>query len=272
MKARIQNNNLVDLFDRFNNMLPMGDAAEKFFGIIMLPDEKFDAMYEEAKKDFLRMFESQGFQEEMLKAISSIPSDSLDISNEDSEFTQLINDIKEEEGLSENKKDMLITTLNKWIGTIINLAKVPRIRINVSIEKLNENARIPEYAHATDAGADVFAAEDITLKPRETQIIKTGIRVAIPTGYEIQIRPRSGLSFKTGLRIANAPGTIDSDYRGEIGIIMTNFGTTDETIRIGDKIAQMIIAPVPMINFIEEKITDETERGEGGFGSTDNKS
>lgn len=266
MKARIQqNDNLINLFDRFNSILPMGDAAEKFFGIIMLPDKKFDAMYEEAKKDFLRMFESQGFQEEMLKAIYSLPSDALDIDNEDSEFTQLINDIKEEEGLSENKKDMLITTLQKWIGTIINLAKVPRIRINVSIEKLNENARIPEYAHDTDAGADIFAAEEVIIEPNETKLIKTGIRVAIPVGYAVFIYPRSGLSLKTGLRIANSVGVIDESFHKEIMVIMENTSNEPYNINIGDRIAQMVIQPVPMINW-QENTVEDTERG--GFGST----
>ena len=119
--------------------------------------------------------------------------------------------------------------------------------------------------------ADIFAAEEIIIKPNETQMVRTGIQVAIPVGYEIQIRPRSGLSFKTGLRIANTPGTIDSDYRGEVGVIMTNIGKTDETIKVGDKIAQMVISPVPMIKWVETDVLSETERGEGGFGSTDKK-
>jgi dUTP pyrophosphatase len=114
----------------------------------------------------------------------------------------------------------------------------------------------------------VFANETVTLNGGDTVIVKTGIKVAIPIGYEIQIRPRSGLSYKTGLRVANAPGTIDSDYRGEVGVIMYN--TSDENITIfkGDKIAQMVLSEVPMIKWNEVESLDETERGEGGFGST----
>jgi len=95
------------------------------------------------------------------------------------------------------------------------------------------------------------------------------LRLAIPKGYEIQVRPRSGLSLKTNLRIANAPGTIDADYRGELCILMSNIGTKPYTINAGDKVAQLVIAPTPMMVFEETSISTETDRGEGGFGSTD---
>jgi dUTP pyrophosphatase len=184
---------------------------------------------------------------------------------------EIIEIIEEDDSLSLNKRKMLSSIVEGSILAIINLIEVPRERIKVEIKRLNEDAIIPQYAHKTDAGADVFAVEEVTLKPHETALVKTGIAVAIPVGYEIQVRPRSGLSLKTNLRVANAPGTIDSDYRGEICVIMTNIGNLSYTINKGDKIAQLIIAPVPMIDWVMVEELSSTERGEGGFGSTDKK-
>ena len=134
---------------------------------------------------------------------------------------------------------------------------------------IHEDAVIPEYAHVTDAGADIYAIEDMAVKPHTTVLVRTGLKVAIPTGYEIQIRPRSGMSLKTTMRIANTPGTIDAGYRGEVCVIMENTGNLTYNISKGDKVAQMVITPVPMINWIETNELDNADRGEGGFGSTD---
>ena len=271
MKARIQPTNLEKIQDKYSAMLPMWDVADQFFALISLPDEKFDEIYEDVRKDFFKVFDSETFQQELIKTIDFIPQSANEL-DKDEDYLELIKEIEEDDSLSKNKKDMLITTLQKWIGTIGKLARTRRIEVNVKVEKLNENAKLPTYAHDTDAGADVYAAEAIIIKPNETKLIKTGLKVAIPNGYEIQIRPRSGLSLKTGLRVANAPGTVDAQYRGEICVIMTNISTAAENINIGDRIAQMVISPVPMIKWIEEEIVDETDRGSGGFGSTDSKS
>jgi dUTP pyrophosphatase len=184
---------------------------------------------------------------------------------------ELIKELQEDDTLSPQKLDIITTIIDESIIAIYKLLDVPRERINVKIQKIHPDAIIPQYAHKTDAGADVYAVEDTIIKPHTTQIVKTGIKVTIPIGYEIQVRPRSGLSLKTNLRIANAPGTIDSDYRGEIGIIMENNGNLSTTIKKGDKIAQLVISPVPMIEWDEVEELDSTERGEGGFGSTDKK-
>ena len=134
----------------------------------------------------------------------------------------------------------------------------------------SEGAIIPEYKTSGAAGADVYAylKEPVTLKVGKSCVIPTGVFYEIPCGYEIQVRPRSGLAAKNGITVLNTPGTIDSDYRGELQIILINLGNEDFTINNGDRIAQIIVAPVTQGNFIQVEKLSVTERGEKGFGST----
>lgn len=134
--------------------------------------------------------------------------------------------------------------------------------INIGKQKL------PEYATPQSAGMDLRASidESVTLKPMERRILPTGLRIALPHGYEAQIRPRSGLACKHGISVLNAPGTIDSDFRGEIGVILINLSTEPFTVNPGERIAQLVIAPVVQANLIPVEELDETERGEGGYG------
>ena len=131
-------------------------------------------------------------------------------------------------------------------------------------------ATIPSYQTSGAAGADIcaFIAEPAVLHPGERKLIGTGISVEIPDGYEIQVRPRSGLALKYGLTVLNAPGTIDSDYRGEIGIVLVNLGSEAVTVSSGDRIAQLVVAAVERCRFIEASALSETDRGAGGYGST----
>lgn len=115
---------------------------------------------------------------------------------------------------------------------------------------------------------DVLAAEDVTLKPGARHPVATGLAVAIPPGFEIQVRPRSGLALKHGISIPNTPGTIDSDYRGEVKVILINHGDSAFEVKRGDRIAQLVLAPVTQANWLPVDDLDETARGEGGFGST----
>lgn len=140
--------------------------------------------------------------------------------------------------------------------------------IKVRIKKINENAVIPKYAHKGDAGVDLYSAEDYLLKPGERILVSTGIKMAIPQGYEAQVRPKSGLALKHGVTVCNTPGTVDSSYRGEVGCIMINLGNEDFKIEKGKKIAQIIFNKVEEAEFEEVDELDETTRGEGGFGST----
>ena len=133
-----------------------------------------------------------------------------------------------------------------------------------------DGAVIPEYKTKGAAGCDVcaFLSESLTLKPMERYAVPTGLFFEIPEGYEIQVRPRSGLAIKNGITCLNTPGTIDSDYRGEVKIILVNLGTEDFVINNGDRIAQLVASPVTAANFIKVDKLDETQRGSGGFGST----
>ena len=134
----------------------------------------------------------------------------------------------------------------------------------------SKGAVVPCYKTAGAAGADVCALldENVLLKKGQRTIIPTGLFFEIPQGYEIQVRPRSGLAAKNGVTVLNTPGTIDSDYRGEVKIILINLGDADFTVNNGDRIAQLIVAPVTQGIFVKTDKLDETERGAGGFGST----
>ncbi|GAA4044223.1 dUTP diphosphatase [Parerythrobacter jejuensis] len=127
---------------------------------------------------------------------------------------------------------------------------------------------LPAYATEGAAGMDVVSAEDITLQPGARHAVATGLSMAIPQGYEIQVRPRSGLALKHGITVPNTPGTIDSDYRGELKAILINHGTEPFAIHRGDRVAQLVIAPVTRAAWEEVEELDATDRGEGGFGST----
>ncbi|MDY0881821.1 dUTP diphosphatase [Dongia soli] len=145
--------------------------------------------------------------------------------------------------------------------------------IAVSVRRLPHAADLPlpAYATAQAAGLDLTAAIDgaIDLAPGERKLVPTGLQVALPAGYEAQVRPRSGLALKHGITVLNSPGTIDADYRGEIGVILINLGDKSFTIQRGERIAQMILAPVSQLVWREQGETlEETQRGSGGFGST----
>jgi dUTP pyrophosphatase len=127
---------------------------------------------------------------------------------------------------------------------------------------------LPHYASADAAGLDVTAAEELTLHSGERHAVATGFAIEIPRGYEVQVRPRSGLAMKHGITCLNTPGTIDSDYRGEVKVILINLGQEPFEIRRGERIAQLVPAPVLRADFVEASELSDTERGSGGFGST----
>ena len=141
----------------------------------------------------------------------------------------------------------------------------------VTIKVLKEDGAIaPVYKTKGSAGADVsaFLSHDVVINPLERKLIRTGLKFEIPEGYEIQVRPRSGLALKNGITVLNTPGTIDSDYRGEVQVILINLSDTPFTVRNGDRIAQIVVAPVTLGKFVASDELRDSERSSGGFGST----
>ncbi|MBC8064108.1 MAG: dUTP diphosphatase [Chlorobia bacterium] len=136
---------------------------------------------------------------------------------------------------------------------------------------LGANSTVPAYQSTHAAGMDLCCSEDCVLEPGERKLVSTGIRMAIPEGFEGQVRPRSGLAMKHGIGMVNSPGTIDSDYRGEIGVLLINLGKETVTFLKGDRIAQLVICPVTRARLLPVDELDQTERGVGGFGSTGKK-
>ena len=138
----------------------------------------------------------------------------------------------------------------------------------LKIKKLHDDAIIPNFAHKGDAGMDLYSIEEVVIPASESRLIKTGISIALPKNTEAQVRPRSGLALKHSVTVLNTPGTIDEGYRGEIGVILINHGKEDFTVDKNMKIAQMVVKPIYDINILEVSDLDDTERGNGGFGST----
>ena len=140
--------------------------------------------------------------------------------------------------------------------------------MTVAFKRIHPEASLPAYAHDGDAGMDVRSVEDLTIPPGGRALVHTGLVMLLPPLYEAQVRPRSGLALRSGVTVLNTPGTIDAGYRGEVGVILANFGDAPFAVAKGDKIAQIVIAPVTRAEIAEADVVDETERGAGGFGST----
>jgi dUTP pyrophosphatase len=140
--------------------------------------------------------------------------------------------------------------------------------MTLRFRRIHPDAILPAYAHPSDAGMDVRSVADVVIPPGGRALVPTGLVMQLPPGYEAQVRPRSGLALKHGITVLNTPGTIDSGYRGEVGVVLANFGAADFAVGKGDKIAQIVIAPVTQPEIAETDVVDETDRGSGGFGST----
>lgn len=256
---------MADIFDMQGNKLnsekEVENAAAGLAYIFDMPDEMFKMVYPQMKEEFIKTvkngeFEKEAFQQgvstkEKLEAINS--------------FKDLREEIKDE--LSAEKLDFL-SLLIESMENILNSIGY-RDSVVVAVEFCHENAKEPTYANPDDAGCDVYAVETTHLAPGATMIVRTGLKVAVPAGWMLSVRPRSGMSAKTGIRVANAPGTIDTGYRDEVGIILHNTGNEIYTINAGDRIAQFVIEPAPMIKF--KKVDSVEEIGQnrgGGFGHT----
>ena len=140
--------------------------------------------------------------------------------------------------------------------------------MTVKFRRIDPSAELPTYAHLGDAGMDIRSIEELTIAPGARALVHTGLVMMLPPGYEAQVRPRSGLALKNGVTVLNTPGTIDEGYRGEVGVILANFGSEPFKVEKGAKIAQMVIAPCTRAEIVETDEVDDTVRGTGGFGSS----
>lgn len=223
--------------------------------------------------------------------VQSMNMAGLRIENVQEQYQVLYDEIDEQMGdiLTRQKRDFLKRMIGITYNAMAEAEGVAKKSILIPIEYCHTEAKMPAYAHLADSGMDVFALEDITIAPGETKLIPTGLKVAIPAGYELQVRPKSGRCLKTKLRVANTPGTIDAGYRDEIGVIIDNiepfiksaqidengrlynveFGSS-YTIGKGEKFAQLVLAEVPKAIFyqVESVGAVENDGRAGGFGST----
>ncbi len=256
-------NVIKQLKDEYRNI----EGMDQFFAILEIPDLLFDNMYKDLKSEIEMAFNDISFEKELVSGITFTKAQ--EAINAIEGLFEILKDENMEESISDNKKDFIFLFFNKIKGIFSNYVKNNGLAISIPIEVCNPKAKIPTYAHLGDSGMDVYSAEYTVVNPYETTIVKTGLKVAIPIGYEIQVRPRSGLSAKTGLRIPNSPGTIDSGYRDEVGVIVQNTSSLPYEIKSGDRIAQFVLQKVPHAEFcVVDSVAEIGADRKGGFGST----
>ena len=279
-------------FEKFMNILqeanPEMGGFDELGAMLALPEEQFAIL----APVFLAELEKgmRNINDQMIM-VQSMNMMGLKAENVREQYETIYTEIDEQMGdiLSHQKRDFLKQMLGMAYNALAEAEGVAKKTILIPIEFCREGAKMPTYAHLTDSGMDVYALEDITIAPGETKLVPTGLKVAIPAGYELQVRPKSGRCLKTKLRVANTPGTIDAGYRDEIGVIIDNiepfiksadidengrlynveFGSS-HTIGRGEKFAQLVLCEVPKAAFFEvEHVSDIANDGRnGGFGST----
>lgn len=281
--------NDIDMSELEGQELPAGMEIEDlraFIGVLGLPDAEFEIIAPMMLENMEKSLRDPAVISEYVSQIKMGGGNVEDILNTKDEITK---SFKEIEGISQQKIDFLTMMFDIYANAAADY--IGTNFITVPIQLMSEDVKLPEYAHLTDSGMDVYALEDITIGPGETKLVPTGIKVAIPEGYEIQVRPKSGRCLKTKLRVANTPGTIDAGYRDEIGVIIDNIdppvkeAILDEdgkvtgvlygssyTIGKGEKFAQLVLIKVPHIQWsqVEDINLFSGDRG-GGFGSTGTK-
>lgn len=257
-------------------------------GLLALPDEDFmqlsPVFLEELSKSYMS-------SNDRIAMVQMLNVQGVKIEDLQDEYERINKEIDEQLGasLSAPKRSFLKEIIAMSYNAIMETEGIAKKVMRVPIEICDERAKIPEYAHITDAGMDVYALEDTTIAPGETKLVPLGIKIAIPVGYAVLVQPRSGLSAKSKLRVANTPGLIDSGYRGELKVIIENIdnpirglhprddGLLDVgsieygqsyTIGAGERIAQLRLVEVPHMAFYQVDKLEESDRGEGGFGSS----
>lgn len=282
---------IANALEELNKFTPDFGGFDGIALMLGMPDDQFNILAPIFLKELAQSLNNTNDELAMVQAMNVAGIRSEDIQKE---FTSICEQIDNEmkDHLTQNKRDFLKQILGLTYNAVSAAEGIAKRHILIPIEYCREDAKMPTYAHLTDAGMDIYLTEDVTIHPGETVLIPTGIKVAIPLGYELQVRPKSGRSLKSKLRIANTPGTIDAGYRDEIGIICDNIDPVirsadiDDEGRLynilwgsnimlskGEKIAQLVLSEVPKAVFyeVESVATIENDGRKGGFGSTGDK-
>ena len=264
------------------------DGATALFSVLYLDDPEFTIVSELLLSNLEKTLNDQTAKLALVQSLNSSGLKAEDLVASVQDIAEQIQNTAEFKQFDVAKRDYLTKIVTIFANAVMETEGIAKKIITVPIELCHEDAKIPTYAHAGDAGMDIYAVEDITIKPGETVIVPTGLKTAIPLGYELQVRPRSGLSAKSPLRIANSIGTIDANYRGEIGVIITNSNPPitkiefdekgnvidyiygeDYTITKGMRFAQLVLKEVPTCSFLQvESVADIGEDRDSGFGGS----
>lgn len=249
----------------------MQEEIKQIFKTIQdLPDESIELILPQIEDEFKKMIDEQDLVNKTKTEFLQEGYTIADIKSIKQSYDDIANDYFKLVSPTSPKGRYISALVGVYKGILDKIVKEGFSRtVNIKVTKDTEDAQLPSYAHFGDAGADLYANEEIDIQPNEVKIIPTGLRVEIPDGYEMQVRPRSGLSTKTS--ILGILGTVDSGYRGPLGVMLYNHGIEAYKVQKGDRIAQAVIAPTYHGNFLISDSLSETERGEGGFGSTDNQ-
>lgn len=279
-----------ELFNSLEQIDPQLGDFEEIATLLSLPDEQFKVISEIFLDEMQKAMNSNSDKIRLLQNLSDADNSSEDLI---AAYEQVIEEIdKQLESISQIKRDFLKRMMGIIINTISDSEGAAKKMVKIPIQLCHSDAKIPTYANIGDAGLDLYALDDYTINPGETKLIPTGIKVAIPRGYELQVRPKSGRALKTKLRVANTPGTIDAGYRDEIGVIVENVEAPIKDITYdfddngniiiksilhgspfyiekGTKFAQLILNEVPTASFVEVTDIHEIEGDRnGGFGSS----
>lgn len=283
--------NIENALNELNNYTADFGGFDGIALMLTMPDEQFAILAPIFLEELARSLNNVNDQLAMVQALNIA---GVRVDEVQQEFNKICDEIDNQlgEDLTAQKRDFLKQILGLTYNAIGEAEGIAKRQVLIPIEYCREDAKMPTYAHLTDAGMDIYLTEDVVIHPGETKLIPTGLKVAIPLGYELQVRPKSGRSLKSKLRIANTPGTIDAGYRDEIGIIVDNIDPVirhadmDETGRLynilwgsdimlskGEKIAQLVLSEIPKAIFyeVESVAAIENDGRNGGFGSTGDK-
>lgn len=268
-----------------------GNSIDAIAVLLSMDDAQFELVSPGILDSFLRSLNTTNARLMLAQSINATGSTAESVQDE---FLQLVNEVDTITDLTAPKRDFLKKLLHGINTAISETEGIAKRYIQIPFVKCHPDAKMPEYAHPDDSGMDVYAVDDYVIHPGETKLIPTGIKVAVPNGYEIQIRPKSGRALKTKMRIANSIGTVDAGFRGELQVIIENIEPpikditydfddngrpiitsilrgSNMTIGKGEKFAQLVLMEVPKAVLFQVENLDDTERGNGGFGSTNLK-